>query len=59
MNNNNINFRLIGMGLLLLAAVAWSVAPNTGSGACKQNASVMQEVEAAVQSLDNLEELAW
>ncbi len=53
---NNVQFRLIGMSLVLLAAVAFGLITNSSAGAARQSTQVRQEVAAAVQSLDNLVE---
>ena len=43
---------------MLLAIVAFGVKVNSGKGPREQNRTIIHEIEARVQSMDNLEELA-
>jgi hypothetical protein len=46
------------MSVALLVAVAFGVMVKSNSGASKQTSSMIRQIEGAVQSLENLEQVA-
>lgn len=54
----NIKSRLIGFGVMLLVAFAFGLIAKSQSGERKQTKATLEQIEAAVQSLDNLDETA-
>ena len=48
--------RWSGIRLMLLSIVAFGVKVNSGKGPREQNRTIIHEIEARVQSMDNLEE---
>ena len=54
----NIKSRLIGLSVILLVAFAFGLMARMQSGESKKTTATLEQIEAAVQSLDNLDELA-
>ena len=54
----NIKSRLIGLSVVLLVAFAFGLIAKSQSGERQQTKATLEQIEAALQSLDNLEEKA-